>query len=593
MINKKVKVSNPNIGSERLQKALRGYSISRRNFLVGMITSLIAVTLLIAVTFFPLSCLPSGQAQPSRVDVHCHIFNARDLPLEGIVKKFLKDIIKMQNPNSTDFLIQIITDALVGNILSETYDYVTEDGELDQLPGGGTPPSCVDLVSSGTPIIGLLEDWVALLKQPRYQIACKLIETYQDIDLFTPAFLDTDDWLPDKAETTVEEQMKLYEKIIRLYKGKIHPLVAFDPMSEVHYSEIPGYQSLKWVKEAVEERGFIGVKVYPPMGFFPINNVVHDQGNANSQEIDDALRSLYGWCIDKDVPIMAHCDNSNAAQPGYEERANPKYWEEVLEEYQNLRLNLGHFGGANSVIAKTGWAWKIAELMENPGYPHVYADTGYHDVVLPGGAFEAFKAIVRQLYIHGLDVLYNTYPKAKEHLMYGSDWHMITVLDGHKEYANKFEEIFDDNFPNVKADFFGKNALRFFGLDGTNPLAIPQNQQRLLTFYEKHCMTEKPNWWIGNWWTQNPQNPPSTPTNLQATVTTTSQIDLFWDASTCDIVVAGYNIYRNGAQIDTTTGTIFSDSGLSPTTTYTYTVSAFDAVGNESSQSISASATTQ
>ena len=86
--------------------------------------------------------------------------------------------------------------------------------------------------------------------------------------------------------------------------------------------------------------------------------------------------------------------------------------------------------------------------------------------------------------------------------------------------------------------------------------------------------------------------PPSTPDNLQATAISASQIDLSWDASTDDAGVTGYRIYRDGTQIDTTGSSTYQDTGLSASTSYMYTVSAIDGAGNESYQSLSASATT-
>jgi len=85
---------------------------------------------------------------------------------------------------------------------------------------------------------------------------------------------------------------------------------------------------------------------------------------------------------------------------------------------------------------------------------------------------------------------------------------------------------------------------------------------------------------------------PSAPANLQGTAVSTSRIDLAWTASTDNVGVTGYRIYRNAAVIGTTTGTSFSDTGLSEYTTYIYRVAAYDAEGNESSQSSPLSATT-
>ena len=75
---------------------------------------------------------------------------------------------------------------------------------------------------------------------------------------------------------------------------------------------------------------------------------------------------------------------------------------------------------------------------------------------------------------------------------------------------------------------------------------------------------------------------PSTPTSLQGTTISTSQINLSWNASTDNVGVTGYKIYRDGIQITTTANTTFQDAGLSPSTTYSYTVSAYDAAGNDS-----------
>jgi Fibronectin type III domain len=87
---------------------------------------------------------------------------------------------------------------------------------------------------------------------------------------------------------------------------------------------------------------------------------------------------------------------------------------------------------------------------------------------------------------------------------------------------------------------------------------------------------------------------PTIPQGLTATAVGSTQIDLSWSASSDDVGVTGYTVRRNGAIIATTGGsaTSYADSGLSPSTTYTYTVDAFDAAGNHSTQSTPASSMT-
>ncbi len=86
--------------------------------------------------------------------------------------------------------------------------------------------------------------------------------------------------------------------------------------------------------------------------------------------------------------------------------------------------------------------------------------------------------------------------------------------------------------------------------------------------------------------------PPSIPQALQATTVSSSQINLSWSSSNDDVGVSGYRIYQNGIHIGTTTGTFYQSIGLTQNTLYSYTVLAFDAVGNASAQSSAASATT-
>jgi endoglucanase len=83
-----------------------------------------------------------------------------------------------------------------------------------------------------------------------------------------------------------------------------------------------------------------------------------------------------------------------------------------------------------------------------------------------------------------------------------------------------------------------------------------------------------------------PSGPPDTvaptvPGNLRSTGTTSSSVSLAWDASTDNVGVTGY-VLSNG---QTATGTTHTVSGLTPDTSYTFTVQARDAAGNLSGAS--------
>jgi chitodextrinase len=84
---------------------------------------------------------------------------------------------------------------------------------------------------------------------------------------------------------------------------------------------------------------------------------------------------------------------------------------------------------------------------------------------------------------------------------------------------------------------------------------------------------------------------PSAPTGLQA-VASSSQVNLSWTASTDNVGVTGYAVFRDGTQIATAPSTSYSDTGVSPSTTYSYVVKALDARGNISEPSNTVAVTT-
>ncbi|MEO8164501.1 MAG: putative glycoside hydrolase [Betaproteobacteria bacterium] len=86
---------------------------------------------------------------------------------------------------------------------------------------------------------------------------------------------------------------------------------------------------------------------------------------------------------------------------------------------------------------------------------------------------------------------------------------------------------------------------------------------------------------------------PTVPAGLSASAVSSSQIDLSWTASTDNVGVTGYRVYRNGTLIATLGAvTVYKNTALAASTSFTYTVQALDEAGNASAQSTAASATT-
>ena len=85
---------------------------------------------------------------------------------------------------------------------------------------------------------------------------------------------------------------------------------------------------------------------------------------------------------------------------------------------------------------------------------------------------------------------------------------------------------------------------------------------------------------------------PSVPTNVVAASKTDKTINLTWTASTDNVAVTGYEVYRGNVKIGTSTTASYADSGLTANTAYSYTIKAYDATNNLSAASTALSVTT-
>lgn len=85
---------------------------------------------------------------------------------------------------------------------------------------------------------------------------------------------------------------------------------------------------------------------------------------------------------------------------------------------------------------------------------------------------------------------------------------------------------------------------------------------------------------------------PTTPSGVTATPVSPNQIDITWTPVTDNFAVGGYRVFRDGLHIATTSLTTFSDAGLVASTSYSYTIDAFDVFYNFSSTSAPVATTT-
>jgi predicted TIM-barrel fold metal-dependent hydrolase len=427
-----------------------------------------------------------------QVDIHCHTFNGADLPVEGFVQEVVlrdkrwPDWVKGRLARWADGLVQgpglgyeperstlqrMLDHPRRDLLLTAEDDAAHERFELqveqDERALAENDPETAVYLGLGPKQRRELNpsDASAFVKfarnlaSTRLDVARRLIRTYPTINVFTPMLVDMDYGVYDRPVTTVQEQIDLHSKISQLSilgrlterQALLLPFVGFDPRREQRH---PG--ALELIETAVKERGFAGIKMYPPMGFSPLGN--------DEPEIDGILNDLYRWCETEDVPITVHCNKSQgAANQDNDERSDPHVWAQVLEQYPNLHLNLGHFGGIRHQKGKPFWPTEISKLAR---YGHVYADLGCHtDLLDPAGPGNYAETLKKVLAGDGAGM--------RERLMYGSDWSMLLERPGCEKYVEAVSAAFSDG---EHDRLFGGRATDFLGL-GTAP---NENGKRIL-----------------------------------------------------------------------------------------------------------------
>ena len=449
------------------------------------------------------------------VDVHCHTFNADDLPvrgfiehvvghgseLAGLVARLLDLFVQGFAPGYAEDMARLNRLlGLPGDVVEEAVaqadvleprsaaefdlDVTTDLRRLSQSHPGlverleanladGVAAEMVTAQNAEGDVIALTGKawrvirWVKLFARSRVGLVADLANDYGgELDLAIPLLVDLGSALGDRAKTSMREQMVLFEKLSRasmldVLPGarnlRLHPFVAFDPLAELAARRAGAIGTpLDLVRTAVEEYGFVGVKVYPPMGWQPTGNP--------SAELNVILRDFAELCSSLDVPVTAHGANSMQANGG-QGAGSPEQWIALLDLHPSLRLDLGHFGGGPG----DPWPREIAAAMAD--HPTLYADVGNHGAGT--GDSDALPA-----YLAMLDSLLGTSDVVGERLMYGSDWYMIAIQPDHRDVLRRYRKWSKER---ALAGFMGANALRFLGFDDP----ANQNNARLRRRYAK------------------------------------------------------------------------------------------------------------
>jgi len=106
-----------------------------------------------------------------------------------------------------------------------------------------------------------------------------------------------------------------------LTPGRVWPLAPYDPRRHVLANTPDADGTLRdgmhFVKHAVDDLGFVGVKLYSRTGFAPLDNSRIYHGDV-AKQVENAMRDLFDYLIEHDLPVLNHTSPGGFPPPALE-----------------------------------------------------------------------------------------------------------------------------------------------------------------------------------------------------------------------------------------------------------------------------------
>jgi predicted TIM-barrel fold metal-dependent hydrolase len=296
---------------------------------------------------------------------------------------------------------------------------------------------------------------------------------------------------PEGADPTAHDWNFQYEYVIdkiaqvcALQPFRFFPFFGFDPRRP---------NVVKMLKTNFEERCYVGIKLYPAMGFDPrparetycladgdyFEHTYREYpggGLLKGMDILSNLQQLYEYAGQNQIPILTHCSVNGSYQVTVDKNekykdiwrySNPANFGPIARTY-NLRICFAHMGGhideEENRAKAIEWNTAICELVKESdgwaGEGRLYTDQAYGIIhlVKQKKLKEALEANIRRTIGYLNDGVLGRY------LLFGSDWPLNIYRCTEKEYIDEYRARLD---PDQQARYFSKNIARFlFGETG-------------------------------------------------------------------------------------------------------------------------------
>lgn len=124
--------------------------------------------------------------------------------------------------------------------------------------------------------------------------------------------------LGEEGVIPIAEKNRLCAQAARKHPGRLYTFCGVDPRRP---------DALSILTRAVDEWGALGLKLYPPNGFYPD---------------DEQVYPLYRFCVERDIPVLLHQGHSAGHQKS--KFAHPVHVDAAAADFPDLKLVLGHSG---------------------------------------------------------------------------------------------------------------------------------------------------------------------------------------------------------------------------------------------------------
>lgn len=248
--------------------------------------------------------------------------------------------------------------------------------------------------------------------------------------------------------------------------GRVFPFFAVNPKRPDHFG---------LMKDALINKGFVGVKLYPSLGY---------------EVTDPKLMDVYKYCEEHDTPLLMHCNHTGFyVEEAFIDFCDPEHWIPILDQHPSLKLCFAHFDGHETLSLPGGlqgdtWGKKILDLMEHDTYTGIYADVSYHTDMMGEPGLE-------EHYLQTLKGLLDR-PVVQDRILFGTDSWLLRLNMSDELFWSYFrEKLSGVHFERMVST----NTKAFLGIEPKK-----ENFERYLSFHKKNSSNvgALPNTWLLN-----------------------------------------------------------------------------------------------